>query len=264
MPFTPSHAVVALPFIRTPLVPAAVAIGAMTPDLPLFLRAFPLGYGRMHDAAWLPVTIMVAIALVVLWRVVFRPAIAELSPQWLASRLPETWQQCASASLRETFVGTRGPVLTTILLVVSAAIGIATHIAWDAFTHEGRGGVSLLPVLDDAWGPLVGYKWLQYGSGIAGLAILGIAGLVWIRRRRQHAVPRHLPNPIRWAWWLSLPITLVGACALHLAVVSAAGGAPTMTALIYGVLVPATAVWGLLTLAGCVIALIVREARTRR
>ena len=28
MPFTPSHAVVALPFIRTPLVPAAVAIGA--------------------------------------------------------------------------------------------------------------------------------------------------------------------------------------------------------------------------------------------
>ena len=33
MPFTPSHAVVALPFIRSPLVPAAIAVGAMTPDL---------------------------------------------------------------------------------------------------------------------------------------------------------------------------------------------------------------------------------------
>ena len=38
MPFTPSHAVVALPFLRTPLVPAAIAVGAMTPDLPLFVR----------------------------------------------------------------------------------------------------------------------------------------------------------------------------------------------------------------------------------
>ena len=38
MPFTPSHAVVALPFVRTPLVPAAIAVGAMAPDLPLFVR----------------------------------------------------------------------------------------------------------------------------------------------------------------------------------------------------------------------------------
>lgn len=38
MPFTPSHAIVALPFVRSPLAPAAVAVGAMAPDLPLFTR----------------------------------------------------------------------------------------------------------------------------------------------------------------------------------------------------------------------------------
>ncbi len=48
MPFTPSHAVVALPFVRTPLLPAAIAIGAMTPDLPLFLRGTPLSYQATH------------------------------------------------------------------------------------------------------------------------------------------------------------------------------------------------------------------------
>ena len=58
MPFTPSHAVVALPFVRTPLVPAAIAIGAMTPDLPLFVRALPLDYGVTHSLGWLPATIL--------------------------------------------------------------------------------------------------------------------------------------------------------------------------------------------------------------
>ena len=46
MPLTPSHAVVALPFVRTPLLPAAIAVGAMAPDLPLFLRDTPVA------AAW--------------------------------------------------------------------------------------------------------------------------------------------------------------------------------------------------------------------
>jgi hypothetical protein len=57
MPFTPSHAVIALPFVRTPLVPAAIAIGAMAPDLPLFVRGLPLHYGVTHSFAWLPATV---------------------------------------------------------------------------------------------------------------------------------------------------------------------------------------------------------------
>ena len=102
MPFTPSHAVVALPFVRTPLVPAAIAIGAMTPDLPLFVRGLPLHYGVTHSFAWLPATVVVALALLLVWRCVLRPAVRELSPRWLAVRLPAQWDVGAGAALRET------------------------------------------------------------------------------------------------------------------------------------------------------------------
>ena len=51
-----------------------------------------------------------------------------------------------------------------------------SHIVWDLFTHEGRVGRPALPVLDEQWGPLTGYKWLQYGSSVLGLVILGRVG----------------------------------------------------------------------------------------
>ena len=163
MPFTPSHAVVALPFVRTPLVPAAIAVGAMTPDLPLFVRVSPLGYGRTHDlrvAAGDGAARPRAAA-----RVALRAASggAELSPRWLAGRLPAEWDRGAAGALRETLgVRTmRAPGRpqrrsvswrAVVLLVVSLALGVASHIVWDLFTHEGRGGVDLFPALAEQWG----------------------------------------------------------------------------------------------------------------
>ena len=63
MPFTPSHAVIALPFARSPLVPAAIAVGAMTPDLPLFLRGVGLSYGFTHGWSNIVWTTLVAFVL---------------------------------------------------------------------------------------------------------------------------------------------------------------------------------------------------------
>ena len=86
MPFTPSHAVVALPFVRTPLLPAAIAIGAMTPDLPLFLRGTPLSYQATHTNVALSTAI--EFVLLVLWYAPLRPAVRELAPLAVARRLP--------------------------------------------------------------------------------------------------------------------------------------------------------------------------------
>ena len=96
MPFTPSHAVVALPFVRTPLVPAAIAVGAMTPDLPLFLRGTPLSYQLTHTNVAL--SVVIAFALLALWYFVLRPAVRELSPTWLATRLPGEWDAAGAAA----------------------------------------------------------------------------------------------------------------------------------------------------------------------
>jgi len=273
MPFTPSHAIIALPFVRSPLVPAAIAIGAMTPDLPLFARFTPLGYGRTHDLAWLPATMLLALALLLVWRCALRPAARELSPDRLAARLPEEWDRGAAGALRDAFGlhAVREPGRpqrwapswsAILLLVVSLALGVVSHIVWDLFTHEGRGGVSAIPALGTMWGPLPGYKWLQHGSSVAGIVILGIWGWSWLRARRADgSVIRVLPAWVRGAWWLSLPVVLAIAWFSGMAAFGPFDSAFTPQHLGYRVLPPACAAWGMLTLA---LAVTVQVMRARR
>lgn len=257
MPFTVSHAVVALPFVRTPLVPAAIAIGAMTPDLPLFLRGIVPPYSVTHDLAWLPVTVVMAFALLLVWRCVLRPATRELLPRRVAERLPEGWDAGAPAAARET-VG--GGVSGILWLVVSLALGVITHVAWDFFTHEGRAGDALFPALEQQWGPLPGVKWLQYGSGAFGLAGLAVFGLWWLSKRAAVPGRRVVPDAVRAAWWLSLPVALVGASLVALVVEGGFGAEYTPTHLIYGVLVKVAAVWGIATV---LLAVLVQARRAR-
>lgn len=265
MPFTPSHAVVALAFVRTPLVPAAVAVGAMAPDLPLFVRVVVPPYGRTHDLAWLPLTVVMAAVLLLMWRCVLRPAVRELAPSWVAARLPAGWDTGAAAGLRETLAISRGRVSWTrlALVVASLAIGVLTHIVWDLFTHEGRGGVDLVPALAERWGPVPGYTWLQHGSSLFGLLVLGVWGVIWISRRRPEPVTHLLPALVRFGWWLSLPVILVGAWLIGLAVLGPLDAEFTPAHLAYRVLPPAAAAWGAGTLLLC-LAILVRRRTMRR
>lgn len=263
MPFTPSHAIVALPFVRTPLPAAAVAMGAMAPDLPLFVRAYPEDYGMTHSFAWLPATVLTALGLLLLWRCILRPATRELTPTWLASRLPGEWDAGAASGLRGTFArrGEQAPSWAgTLLLVVALVVGVASHIVWDSFTHEGRWGMTALD-LAVQWGPLPAYKWLQYGSSVVGLVILAVWAALWLRRRRPAAPARVLPAWVRWSWWIALPVLLIGA-----AVVGYLRWGPftadfTAQHLGYRVLPLASAVWAGI---GIVLALVVPVARRRR
>jgi len=266
VPFTPSHAVVALPFLRTPLVPAAIAVGAMTPDLPLFVRGTPLHYGLTHHFAWLPLTIAMGLALLLIWRCILRPAVRELSPRRLAARLPAEWDAGAAAALRETFAISGTPARASwrgiLLLLASIALGVLTHIVWDLFTHEGRWGSEALPILTEQWGPLAGYTWLQHGSSAVGLAIIAVWAFLWLRRRDATATPsRLLPNAVRWVWWLSLPMILVAAWGIGIAVFGPLSADWTAAHLAYRVLPPACALWGAITLALAVAVQVVRSQR---
>ncbi|MEQ6896657.1 DUF4184 family protein [Microbacterium sp. KR10-403] len=250
MPFTPSHAIVALPFARTPLAPAAVAVGAMTPDLPLFLRGTAVDYGWTHDPAWLPATVLLAAALLLLWRCVLRPAARELVPAFIARRLPGEWDAGAAASAWETCArrgAARASVVGILLLVAALAIGVASHLAWDAFSHEGRLGVQVLPALDAAWGPLPGYKWIQHGSSLVGLAVLAVWAAIWWRRTPPATLCRVTAEWMPWAWLLALPITLAMAWVIGLAVHGPLTPSFTVAHLAYRVLPPACAIWGVAT-----------------
>lgn len=260
MPFTPSHALVALPFIRTPLVPAAIAIGAMTPDLPLFVRGVGLNYSFTHTLGNIVWTALLAFVLFLVWRVILRPAVPELAPLWLARRLPEDWSEGgAEAAGRAVGVGEKRGY--PVLLAVSFLIGVASHILWDLFTHEGRAGVQLLPGLDAMWGPLPGFKWLQHGSSVIGLLIIGVWALLWLRRREARAdVTQSLPQGARIAWWVSLPVILVAALVGGIIAFGPIDAEFTVQHLAYRVLPPACALWGAITFVLCIV-LAVRNRR---
>ena len=203
MPFTPSHAVVALPFVRTPLLPAAIAIGAMTPDLPLFLRGTPLSYQATHTNVALSTAI--AFVLLVLWYALLRPAVRELAPLAVARRLPPEWDATGSNVLRT--LPPRHPVALTILAI-----------------------------------------WATW----------------WISRRTPAAsVVRVLPGAARRAWWASLPVILAAAWGFGLLAYGPLTATWTAQHLAYRVLPPACAVWGVVTIALCVV-VIARRSRVRR
>lgn len=252
MPFTPSHALVALPFVRTPLIPAAIAIGAMTPDLPLFVRGFGLDYSFTHAFGNVVWTAAVAFVLYLVWRVLLRPAVGQLSPLWLARRLPADWDESGIAAARSAIgVGAKQPVFA-VLLAASLLLGVLTHIVWDLFTHEGRWGVAVLPALDAPWGPLTGYKWLQHGSSVIGLVVIGIWALIRLRAAApRDLVVRFVPTGVRLGWMISLPGVLITAWIIGHVAYGPFTDDFSVQHLAYRVLPPACAVWGALTLALC-------------
>src|SRR5690606_31516912 len=135
----------------------------------------------------------VALVLLVVWRSVLRPALRELSPLWLAARLPADWDAGFISSLRSLFGSPRG----VIMVLLSLIVGIVTHVVWDLFTHEGRWGSELVPALDQLWGPLHGYRWFQHGSSLLGLIVLAVWGALWLRAREPRPVVRAIPRLAR-------------------------------------------------------------------
>ncbi|MDR2999331.1 MAG: DUF4184 family protein [Microbacterium sp.] len=260
MPFTPSHAIVALPFVRTPLVPAAIAIGAMTPDLPLFLRAFGPDYSFLHAVPNLLWTSLIAAVLLLIWRVLLRPASVELVPAAVAARLPDEWRTRGADAARQTF-WRDGKPWYPLLLLLSLMIGVVSHILWDSFTHEGRWGVQLFPILDESWGGILGYKWLQYGSGVIGVIVLGVYAVLWLRRRPVHPIERSLPRWVPAVWIVSLPVLLVLAVTVGYAVWGPFSAEFTPAHLAYRTLPPVCGLWGVATLALCAVIVIRMPAK---
>jgi hypothetical protein len=122
VPFTVSHVAAALPMRRSRLVLSAVVVGTMAPDFEYFVRLSP-GGGWGHTIAG-AFCLSLPLGLVVLWlfhRYARLPMVA-LLPQGLECRLGPYLQPFRF----------RGRFL---LILVSLLAGIATHLAWDSFTH---------------------------------------------------------------------------------------------------------------------------------
>lgn len=216
MPFTPSHAIVALPFVRTPLPVGAIAIGAMAPDLPLFFRWLPSYWVTHGVPSLLWSALPLALGLYAVWRLALRPAASALLPsEGLRARMPWAWDRVTRAER---------PVRSALLVVAAALIGVVSHVVWDLFTHPNRLGSEWFPALSRQWGTLDGTSWLQHISSAVGLA--GIAVWAVLAGRRAGVVHRSDPpvvGIIRVVAWAAAGALLVGS----FAVTWARGGLPT-------------------------------------
>ncbi|WP_329561876.1 DUF4184 family protein [Kitasatospora sp. NBC_01266] len=174
MPFTFSHPAAVLPLLRGlrgrgPLLASALVAGSMAPDLPFFAASWGPGlfrHGALTHRWWAVPTVDVALAGVLAagWQgALRRPLLGLLPPCWAEPALLATERRPAP--------GGSGQRATAFAL--SAALGAAGHVGWDAFTHPGRLGGRLLPVLERRVAGVPLCTALQYGSSALGLAVLG-------------------------------------------------------------------------------------------
>ncbi|MFJ8627691.1 DUF4184 family protein [Kitasatospora sp. NPDC093550] len=181
MPFTLSHPAAVLPLLRRagergPLVASALVAGSMAPDVPFFAESLlpgVYGQGGLTHAWWAVPTLDVAIAgaLVAGWHGLLRgPLVALLPERWAGGAEALTVRRGGGRTVGGEAADGRADA---VWFAVSAAIGAATHVGWDAFTHGGRLGVRLLPVLDRSVAGVPLYEALQYGSSALALVALG-------------------------------------------------------------------------------------------
>ncbi len=193
MPFTPSHVAAILPFVRTPLAPAALAIGAMAPDLPYFLPVFA-DRDLTHSLLGVPtIDLLVGGLAFVLWLAVLRAPVLDYSPRWLRERMdPQArWR-------------VRGPVISVLLAVAAIELGILTHLLLDLVTHEGGWIETVAPWTSD----MIGTFSVANIIHAVVSAVTGVIVVLWVRgwAGRTPRTPRasRLGDRERLATWLGL------------------------------------------------------------
>jgi hypothetical protein len=180
MPFTISHAAAAIPFRRTRLVLSALVVGTMSPDFEYFMHGRLIGrLSHNLQGAFefcLPVSLIV---LALFHWIVKRPVVA---------LLPRTVQQRVVFSEFHFW-----PLSRLLLIAFSILIGIATHLAWDNFTHSGRWAVEHIAWFQQTttfFGySMVNYKVAQNVSTLLGLILIAAWFAHWYRTQPPHDLP---------------------------------------------------------------------------
>jgi hypothetical protein len=160
MPLTIAYPVAVLPLVgRTPLPTAALVVGAIVPDVPLFLRFDDTNDLTHSLGGLLGVDVLIGTALVALWTLVARDAWADLAPDPVRDRLSSP----AGYTLRDWW-----------LTPVAVCAGAVTHIGWDELTHPQGWASRHIAWLAETHGGQLGATWLQLASGIIGIAVLSL------------------------------------------------------------------------------------------
>jgi len=199
MPFTPSHAAIILPFIRSRYFSAtALIIGSMAPDFEYFFTMSDVSvHGHTLAGIFyfdLPVTLFIAF---VFHRVVKTSLIDNL-PYFIQSKFYELKQFKFEQYMKVHW----------LVFVISAILGTASHLFWDSFTHADTWIERNLTIYETII-PFKGARYplyyaLQVFSSYLGLAILLIYFL-----SVKPSLSAQMVKPTIFYWLLLLIISSV-------------------------------------------------------
>ena len=217
MPWTFAHPAAVLPLRR--LCPRwlnlpALMIGALMPDAGYYLHRFDLS-GLMHR---FPDGLMLCVLAGLIVLAVFyglRQPVCHLLPQ------PHRTALLGQIAARPVFSLT---VLLSMLL--SLAIGAATHMSWDGLTHRGGWAVmhalALQELLFYLWDTGVpAYQVLQHLSTLIGTVALVWVYVRWLRREGFCVTPFTRAPGDREERWRYRLLVVIAAVAMICALVSA-------------------------------------------
>jgi len=234
VPFTPTHALAAIPlnwlWSRNATF-SSLVIGTMVPDWPLYVPLSPT-YGVTHSLPGLFSSCLpIGFALAVFFHLALKRALFELLPDGLKGRV-----------FRYVDVPSILQPATLLGIAIAVVTGAASHIVWDAFTHGGAWGVALIPELNQtiisAGGvDLPAYMVLQHGFTLLSAPLFVLIFLAWYRRSEVRAIPAaRLAPPAQRLWQvilLGVPAALMTVTTVYmLSAVSLRSG---IYLLVYGV-----------------------------
>ncbi len=187
MPFTPIHTLAVVPFTKR-LPTAALFIGAMVPDTRLFAPHAGFNYEIMHSASGaITHCLPLALVLYLIFHYIMKAPLLALLPRKVSRRLPGEnifWSTEFAAK-----------VCCAILL------GVFSHIIWDSFSHHGRLGTQIFPILlkeFPLWGSktIAGYKIVQYGSTlIGGPLLIWLLANYLVNTQHRALLPKYIFKP---------------------------------------------------------------------
>lgn len=130
MPLSSAHPAIVLPLCKLSkkwVSSTALIIGSISPDLEYFFHALPKRtYGHdFFNAWWFNLSITILIAFI--FHLIVRNPLIDNLPPFLSQRFIQFKQFNWSKHFTNYF----------FVIVISAWVGIYSHILWDEFTHKG-------------------------------------------------------------------------------------------------------------------------------
>lgn len=211
MPFTFAHPAILLPLRHSRYFhfPALVA-GSMAPDFEYFFRMQAFSTYSHTLLGMFVFDLPLVMALCLLYRRVVAAPLFSCLPRVVQQRFQE----------RRVYQSKHPLWGSSLIFVYSALLGIASHLLWDSFTHQGAWAVTSFPLLQslirvgEVAFPV--YKWLQHGSTLFGATAIALA--VWRVKEVSTAFPEGSEVSLSTKAWYWLSIVLAGgaAASIHL------------------------------------------------